>query len=78
MFYDALPINNGSLYFSKVISLLGVAVVLAFVNILIGLLFQTFNGVPLKAVVSDSINRMYFYKLRTTLKPKDTAEFSIS
>lgn len=44
VFYDALPINNGSLYFSKVISLLGIAVVLAFVNILIGLLFQTFNG----------------------------------
>ncbi|MBQ4801308.1 ABC transporter permease [Aquimarina sp. MMG015] len=44
VFYDALPINNTSLYFSKVISLVGVAVILAFVNIIIGILFQTFNG----------------------------------
>ncbi|SEK73855.1 ABC-2 family transporter protein [Aquimarina amphilecti] len=44
VFYDALPINNTSLYFSKVISLIGVAIILAFVNIIIGILFQTFNG----------------------------------
>ncbi|MGY3795326.1 M1 family aminopeptidase [Aquimarina sp. 433] len=44
VFYDALPINNTSLYFSKVLSLVGVAVVLALVNIIIGILFQTFNG----------------------------------
>ncbi|WP_405208764.1 M1 family aminopeptidase [Aquimarina sp. LLG6339-5] len=44
VFYDALPINNTSLYFSKVISLVGVAIILAFVNIIIGILFQTFNG----------------------------------
>ncbi len=44
VFYDALPIQNSSLYFSKIISLLGISVILALVNILIGVLFQTING----------------------------------
>ncbi len=44
VFYDALPISNASLYFSKIISLLGVAIILAFANILIGIIFQTLNG----------------------------------
>ena len=44
VFYDALPISNSSLYFSKVLSLLSVAVLLTLFNIVIGILFQTFNG----------------------------------
>ncbi len=44
VFYDALPISDTSLYFSKIIALLGVSVILAFANIVIGILFQTFNG----------------------------------
>ncbi len=44
VFYDALPISNSNLYFSKILSLIGIAVVLIFSNILIGVLFQTFNG----------------------------------
>lgn len=44
VFYDALPISTTSMYFSKVISLIGVAVVLTVLNILIGLLFQLING----------------------------------
>lgn len=44
VFYDALPISNASMYFSKIISLVGIAVLLTLVNIIIGLLFQTFNG----------------------------------
>ncbi len=44
VFYDALPISDASLYFSKIISLLGVAIILTLVNIVIGVLFQTFNG----------------------------------
>ncbi|WP_025741959.1 ABC transporter permease/M1 family aminopeptidase [Aquimarina pacifica] len=43
-FYDALPINNSSLYFSKIISLLAVSIVLILANIVIGILFQIFNG----------------------------------
>ena len=44
VFYDALPISNFSLYFSKIISLIGVAAVLAFINILIGVVFQLVSG----------------------------------
>ncbi|WP_298542380.1 M1 family aminopeptidase [uncultured Aquimarina sp.] len=44
VFYDALPISNGNLYFSKVISLIGIALVLTLVQIVIGALFQTLNG----------------------------------
>ncbi|WP_103068875.1 ABC transporter permease/M1 family aminopeptidase [Aquimarina sediminis] len=44
VFYDALPISNTSLYFSKIISLLGISIILALANIVIGVLFQTFTG----------------------------------
>ncbi|WP_282079710.1 ABC transporter permease/M1 family aminopeptidase [Aquimarina algiphila] len=44
VFYDALPISNSSLYFSKIISLIGIAFTLVIANIFIGILFQTFNG----------------------------------
>ncbi len=44
VFYDALPISNSSLYFSKIISLVGVSIVLTLVNVIVGVLFQTFNG----------------------------------
>ncbi len=44
VFYDALPISNSSLYFSKIIALLGISFVLALVTIIIGVLFQTING----------------------------------
>ncbi len=44
VFYDALPISNGNLYFSKVISLIGIALVLTLVQIVIGVIFQTLNG----------------------------------
>ncbi|MDY8137133.1 ABC transporter permease/M1 family aminopeptidase [Aquimarina sp. 2201CG5-10] len=44
VFYDALPISNSSLYFSKIISLIATAIVLTLTNIVIGILFQTFNG----------------------------------
>ncbi len=44
VFYDALPISNGSLYFSKLVSLIGISIVLTFANIVIGVLFQTFQG----------------------------------
>lgn len=43
-FYDALPVSDFTLYFSKIISLVGVAFVLTLLNILIGILYQTFNG----------------------------------
>lgn len=43
-FYDALPVSNITLYLSKIISLIGVAVVLTFLNIVVGVLYQTFNG----------------------------------
>lgn len=44
VFYDALPISNTSLYTSKIVSLLGVSVILTLANIIAGVLFQTFNG----------------------------------
>lgn len=44
VFYDALPISNSSLYFSKIISLVGIAIVLTFITIISGMLFQTFSG----------------------------------
>lgn len=44
VFYDALPISNASLYFSKIISLLGISVILVLANIIVGVLFQTVNG----------------------------------
>ncbi|WP_062057160.1 ABC transporter permease/M1 family aminopeptidase [Aquimarina longa] len=44
VFYDALPIRDSSLYFSKIIALVGIALVLTLVNIVIGILFQTFHG----------------------------------
>ena len=43
-FYDALPVSNMTLYLSKIISLIGVAVVLTLLNIVVGILYQTFNG----------------------------------
>tara|TARA_R110002033_G_scaffold169897_3_gene211385 strand:- start:178261 stop:181866 length:3606 start_codon:yes stop_codon:yes gene_type:complete len=43
-FYDALPVSNSTLYLSKIISLIGVAVVLTLLNIVVGVLYQTFNG----------------------------------
>tara|TARA_R110002012_G_scaffold263456_2_gene446445 strand:+ start:98864 stop:102397 length:3534 start_codon:yes stop_codon:yes gene_type:complete len=43
-FYDALPVSNTTLYFSKIISLVGVAIVLTLLNIVVGVLYQTFNG----------------------------------
>lgn len=43
-FYDALPVSNVTLYLSKIISLIGVAVVLTLLNVVIGILYQTFNG----------------------------------
>ena len=44
VFYDALPIANTSLYFSKIIALLGVAIILALANVIVGVIFQTVNG----------------------------------
>ncbi len=44
VFYDALPISDSSLYFSKIISLIGIAIILAFANVLVGIIFQTLNG----------------------------------
>ncbi|CAN0602676.1 unnamed protein product, partial [Ectocarpus sp. 12 AP-2014] len=43
-FYDALPVSNSTLYLSKITALLGVAVVLTLLSILVGILYQTFNG----------------------------------
>lgn len=43
-FYDALPVSNITLYLSKIISLIGVAIVLTLLNIVVGVLYQTFNG----------------------------------
>ncbi|MDX1721258.1 MAG: ABC transporter permease, partial [Salegentibacter mishustinae] len=43
-FYDALPVSNSSLYLSKIISLIGVAIVLTLLNVVVGILYQTFNG----------------------------------
>ncbi len=44
VFYDALPISDASLYFSKIIALVGISVILTITNIIIGMLFQTLNG----------------------------------
>jgi len=43
-FYDALPVSNSTLYLSKIISLLGVAVLLTLLNVVVGILYQTLNG----------------------------------
>ncbi|MEO8933042.1 MAG: M1 family aminopeptidase, partial [Xanthomarina sp.] len=43
-FYDALPVSNITLYLSKIISLIGVSIVLTLLNVVIGMLYQTFNG----------------------------------
>lgn len=43
-FYDALPVSNITLYLSKIISLIGVAVTLTLLNVIVGVLYQTFNG----------------------------------
>ncbi|MEO5789067.1 M1 family aminopeptidase [Gelidibacter sp.] len=43
-FYDALPVSNSTLYLSKIISLVGVAIVLTFLNVVVGMLYQSFNG----------------------------------
>ncbi|QAA80493.1 peptidase M1 [Aequorivita sp. H23M31] len=43
-FYDALPVSNFTLYLSKIIALMGVAVVLTLLNVVVGILYQTFNG----------------------------------
>eukprot|EP01093_Parvamoeba_rugata_P000306 TRINITY_DN102_c0_g1_i10.p1 TRINITY_DN102_c0_g1~~TRINITY_DN102_c0_g1_i10.p1 ORF type:complete len:255 (+),score=44.31 TRINITY_DN102_c0_g1_i10:701-1465(+) len=43
-FYDALPVSNTTLYLSKIISLIGVAVLLTLINILVGIMYQTGNG----------------------------------
>ncbi|HUH26650.1 ABC transporter permease, partial [Gelidibacter sp.] len=43
-FYDALPVSNITLYLSKIISLIGVSVVLTLLNVVVGILYQTFNG----------------------------------
>ncbi len=44
VFYDALPISNTSIYFSKIISLTGISVILTLVSIVTGILFQTMQG----------------------------------
>ena len=43
-FYDALPVSNNTLYLSKIISLIGVAVVLTLISIVVGVIYQTLNG----------------------------------
>ena len=43
-FYDALPVTNSTLYLSKILALIGVAVVLTLLNVVVGVLYQTFNG----------------------------------
>jgi ABC-2 type transport system permease protein len=43
-FYDALPVSNNTLYLSKLIALVGVAVVLTLLNVVVGVLYQTFSG----------------------------------
>ena len=44
VFYDALPISNSSLYFSKIIALVAISVLLISTHIIVGILYQTFNG----------------------------------
>lgn len=43
-FYDALPVSNITLYLSKIVALIGVALVLTILNIVVGILYQTFSG----------------------------------
>ncbi|APQ17475.1 peptidase M1 [Maribacter hydrothermalis] len=43
-FYDALPVSNTTLYLSKIISLIGVSILLVLINILVGIIYQTVNG----------------------------------
>ncbi len=43
-FYDALPVSNNTLYLSKIISLIGVAILLTLLSILVGIIYQTVNG----------------------------------
>ena len=43
-FYDALPVSNNTLYLSKIIALMGVAVLLTLLGILVGIIYQTVNG----------------------------------
>ncbi|WP_405399943.1 ABC transporter permease/M1 family aminopeptidase [Maribacter sp. Asnod2-G09] len=43
-FYDALPVTNSTLYLSKIVSLIGVALLLALLNIVVGILYQIGNG----------------------------------
>ncbi|WP_378185930.1 M1 family aminopeptidase [Aquimarina sp. W85] len=44
VFYDALPISNNSLYYSKVIALISTATLLTLLNIVVAVLYQTING----------------------------------
>ncbi|AIZ41122.1 M1 family aminopeptidase [Cellulophaga baltica] len=43
-FYDALPVSNLTLYVSKIVALIGVAIVLTLLNVVVGMLYQTFSG----------------------------------
>ncbi|SDR90496.1 ABC-2 family transporter protein [Gillisia sp. Hel1_33_143] len=43
-FYDALPVSNSTLYLSKIISLIGVSILLTLISILVGVIYQTING----------------------------------
>lgn len=43
-FYDALPVSNATLYLSKIMALVGVSAVLTLLNVLVGILYQSFNG----------------------------------
>lgn len=42
--YDTLPVSNSALYLSKITALVGVSLALTLLVILIGILYQTFNG----------------------------------
>ena len=44
IFYDALPISNTSLYASKLAALIGISILLTLLNVVIGMLYQLFNG----------------------------------
>ena len=43
-FYDALPVSNITLYLSKIAALIGVSILLTLLGIVVGILYQTFNG----------------------------------
>lgn len=43
-FYDALPVSNSTLYLSKIAALIGVSILLTLLGIVVGILYQTFNG----------------------------------